>query len=122
MTIAASRRPATRNPRTKLGDALAQNLAKDFTEHGAGAIAKMRQDKPLDYMKLTSTRSCWRSKSHRKRQAMWRPGSKRSTRAEPAVEPILLKHKRRKMSLYAHPNAQPRYDHVRPQPIPHTWR
>lgn len=95
MTIAAPRRPATRNPRTKLGDALAQNLTKDFTEHGAGAIAKMRQDKPLDYMKLTSTRSCWRSKSRRRRPATWRRRSRRSgTRPiEAAPRPFLIRRK-----------------------------
>jgi len=41
--------------RTRLGQALTKHVVDDFTVHGAEVIAKMRNEKPLDYVKLVHT-------------------------------------------------------------------
>jgi hypothetical protein len=40
------------SPRTKLRGALTKHLVSDFDAHGADVIAKMRTDKPVDYLKM----------------------------------------------------------------------
>ena len=43
-------RPQTTGER--LGHALSEHVVADFSAHGAEVVAKLRQDKPLDYLKL----------------------------------------------------------------------
>jgi hypothetical protein len=40
--------------RAKLSLALTKHLVSDFDEHGAEVIAKMRKEKPVDYVKLVT--------------------------------------------------------------------
>lgn len=41
--------------RMRLGQALTKYIVDDFIVHGAEVIAKMRNEKPLDYVKLVRT-------------------------------------------------------------------
>jgi hypothetical protein len=41
--------------RARLNEALAKHLIDDFTEHGAEVIAKLRKNKPADYLKMVTT-------------------------------------------------------------------
>jgi hypothetical protein len=38
--------------RLRLGDALTKHVVSDFSANGAEVVAKLRQDKPLEYVKL----------------------------------------------------------------------
>jgi hypothetical protein len=38
--------------RLRLGDALTKHVVSDFSANGAEVVAKLRQEKPLDYVKL----------------------------------------------------------------------
>jgi hypothetical protein len=49
------RRPPNRSARQRLNAALAEHLINDFTANGAGVIAKLRQDKPADYLRMVTT-------------------------------------------------------------------
>ena len=42
------------SPRTKLSRALTKHLVSDFDAHGAEVIARMRADKPVEYLKLVT--------------------------------------------------------------------
>jgi hypothetical protein len=46
------KRAAAASPRTKLRGALTKHLVTDFDAHGAEVIARMRADKPVDYLKM----------------------------------------------------------------------
>ncbi|WP_116090767.1 hypothetical protein [Sphingomonas crusticola] len=46
------KRAAPASPRTKLRGALTKHLVTDFDAHGAEVIARMRADKPVDYLKM----------------------------------------------------------------------
>jgi hypothetical protein len=50
--MAATRTPAQN--RAKLSRALTRHLVDDFADHGADVIAKLRIDKPADYLKMVS--------------------------------------------------------------------
>ena len=41
--------------RARLNEALAMHLINDFTEYGAEVIAKLRRDRPADYLKMVTT-------------------------------------------------------------------
>lgn len=41
--------------RSKLGEAFIQALADDFDEHGVTTIAKVREERPQDYMKVIAS-------------------------------------------------------------------
>jgi hypothetical protein len=41
--------------RTKLGEAFIEALHNDFTEHGVGAIQKVRDEKPDQYLKVIAS-------------------------------------------------------------------
>lgn len=45
-------RRATAAARLRLGDALTKHVVSDFAANGAEVVAKLRQEKPLDYVKL----------------------------------------------------------------------
>jgi hypothetical protein len=53
MTLSLAEQAA--RARTRLGQALTKHVVDDFTVHGAEVIAKMRNEKPLDYVKLVHT-------------------------------------------------------------------
>lgn len=38
--------------RLRLGDALTKHVVSDFSANGAEVVAKLRQEKPLEYVKL----------------------------------------------------------------------
>lgn len=40
--------------RTRLGQALTNHLVADFSQHGAEVIAKLRMEKPSEYLKMVS--------------------------------------------------------------------
>jgi len=40
--------------RARLNSVLANQLISDFAEHGGEVVAKLRQEKPVEYMKLMS--------------------------------------------------------------------
>ena len=44
-----------RGARDKLGTAFVQALAQDFHVHGAKVIAKVRRDRPHDYLKIVAS-------------------------------------------------------------------
>ena len=53
MTLSLAEQAA--RARTRLGQALTKHVVDDFTVHGAEVIAKVRNEKPLDYVKLVHT-------------------------------------------------------------------
>ena len=40
--------------RARLNQALTEHLISDFAEHGAEVIARMRKEKPIDYIKMVN--------------------------------------------------------------------
>lgn len=42
-------------PHVRLGRALGAHISDDFDAHGAEVIAKLRTDKPVEYMKLMTS-------------------------------------------------------------------
>jgi hypothetical protein len=52
--MAVSRSRGAAQARTRLGKAMTQHLVDDFAAHGAEVIAKLRTDKPADYLKMIS--------------------------------------------------------------------
>lgn len=53
MTLSLAEQAA--RARTRLGRALTKHVVDDFIGHGAEVIAKVRSEKPLDYVKLVQT-------------------------------------------------------------------
>ena len=49
------RRRADEPPRVRLGRALGEHMSDDFDAFGAEVIAKLRTDKPVEYMKLMTS-------------------------------------------------------------------
>ena len=52
--MSARRSPAA-SARERLNAALADHLIDDFKAHGAEVIAKLRKDKPAEYLKMVTT-------------------------------------------------------------------
>lgn len=52
--MAATTGRLTAQTRARLSQALTKHLVSDFTQHGAEVIAKLRTDKPADYLKMVS--------------------------------------------------------------------
>jgi len=52
--MALSQRRVASQARTRLGQAMTRHLVDDFAAHGAEVIAKLRTDKPADYLKMVS--------------------------------------------------------------------
>ena len=52
--MAIPKRGVAAQARTRLGRAMTQHLVDDFAAHGAEVIAKLRTDKPADYLKMIS--------------------------------------------------------------------
>lgn len=47
-------RDTTANARTRLNRELTKHLIADFAAHGAEVIARMRKEKPVDYIKMVN--------------------------------------------------------------------
>jgi len=49
------KRKQPEEPHVRLGRALGEHISDDFDAHGAEVIAKLRTDKPVEYMKLMTS-------------------------------------------------------------------
>ena len=52
--MATKRTMAPAAARARLSDAMTKHLVTDFAAHGGEVIAKLRQEKPVDYVKLVT--------------------------------------------------------------------
>ena len=50
--MATRKSSRVKTPRERLGQALGEHVVADFSAFGSEVVAKLRQEKPLDYLKL----------------------------------------------------------------------
>src|SRR6187402_2547973 len=53
--MAERKRKPAEEPHVRLGRALGEHMSDDFAAFGADLIAKLREDKPVEYMKLMTS-------------------------------------------------------------------